>query len=142
MAGGAFLAQMIATEAGLEFSWADRSDGPPVQYRIPAALRMTLPGRRVAVVDDVINAGSAVRATLAEMRAYGATPVAVGALLLLGSPVWWEPERIPLERIAELPSGLWTPADCPLCAAGTPIQDFVGRPVNGGDTSRTRRRHY
>lgn len=124
MAGGAFLALMIATESGMEFSWADRSPGPPVQYRIPAALRMTLQGRRVAVVDDVINAGSAVRATLAELRACGAIPVAIGALLVLASPASREVERVPLERIAELPSGLWQPGDCPFCAAGTPLQDF------------------
>jgi len=118
---------MIATEAGMEFSWADRSAGPPVQYRIPASLRMALSGRRVAVVDDVINAGSAVRATLAELRACGATPVAIGALLVPASPASEELERVPLENIAELPSGLWTPAECPLCAAGNQIQDFVDR---------------
>ena len=41
-------------------------------------------GRRVAVVDDVIIAGSAVRGVLVELGACGATPVAIGALAVLG----------------------------------------------------------
>jgi len=56
-----------------------------VTYRLPGGLRERVRGKTIAVVDDVINAGSAVRGTLAELRACGATPMAVGALLVLGS---------------------------------------------------------
>jgi hypothetical protein len=30
-------------------------------------------------------------------------------------------EGVPLERLAALPNTLWEPADCPLCATGTPL---------------------
>jgi hypothetical protein len=30
---------------------------------------------------------------------------------------------IPLESIATLPWGLWTPAECPLCVSGVPFED-------------------
>src|SRR5438067_11894598 len=64
---GAFLAQMVAQHLDVEFYYAEQylrspSDGLyPVGYRIPEALRSAARGKRVAVVDDVLNAGSAVR---------------------------------------------------------------------------------
>jgi orotate phosphoribosyltransferase len=78
----------------------------------------------VAVVDDAVNAGSAVRATVADLRACGARPVAVGALLALGDTgVSFD---LPFEGLARLRSRLWVPADCPLCAAGVPVEDVSG----------------
>jgi orotate phosphoribosyltransferase len=96
-----------------------------VGYRLPRALRAGLGGKRVAVVDDAISAGSAVLGTLADLRACGAHPVAIGALLVLGSlaPGMAATAGIPLESIATLPWGLWTPAECPLCASGVPFED-------------------
>jgi hypothetical protein len=39
-----------------------------VKYRIPPALRSQVRGKRVAIVNDVINAGSAVRGTFLDLR--------------------------------------------------------------------------
>src|SRR5689334_8596827 len=89
--GGAFVAQAIAARLDVEASWTERAASAPgeelyaARYRVPDALRERLRGRTVAIVDDVINAGSATRATLADLRTCGARPVAVGALLVLGS---------------------------------------------------------
>jgi orotate phosphoribosyltransferase len=126
---GAFVAQMVAEELGTEFAYAEQvlepADGGlyPVRYRIPAALRSTLQGKSVAIVNDVINAGSAVRGTFADLQTCGARPVAVGALMVLGA---WTYEfvaehRLGMETLATLPNEVWTPNDCPLCAAGTPL---------------------
>jgi orotate phosphoribosyltransferase len=113
MTGGALLAQMVAAELGAELSWSELPG-----YAIPAALRGRLGGRRVAVVDDAINAGSATSATVAALRACGADVVAVGTLMLLGGG--YDP-GVPLEHLETVASGLW-PADvCPLCAGGVPI---------------------
>jgi orotate phosphoribosyltransferase len=130
MVGGAFLAQMLAEDLGAEFCFAEQvaresKDVPyPVTYRIPAGLRATVRGKRVAIVDDVINAGSAVRGALAELRVCGAEPVAIGALLTLGSAPakLAERERLALESLAAMKSDLWEPAACPLCAAGVPLE--------------------
>jgi orotate phosphoribosyltransferase len=70
MVEGAFVALLIASELGIDFAYAERRLDPdrdglfPVDYRIPGALRDVVRGRRVAIVNDVINAGSSVRATL------------------------------------------------------------------------------
>jgi orotate phosphoribosyltransferase len=117
--GGAFLAQTIATRQDVAFTWSERTDAG---YRIPEALHGELACRSVAIVDDVVNAASATRATLEVLRACGARTVAVGALVTLGTAAeaLAEREGLALERLAALPNTLWDPSDCPLCAAGEP----------------------
>jgi orotate phosphoribosyltransferase len=122
LTGGAFVAQMVAEELGAEFYPAERA----ATYRLPSALRHRAHGKAVAVVDDVINAGSAVRGTVADLLACGARPVVVGALLTLGGGAAMAAELgVPLERVAHMDSGLWRPADCPLCAARVPLEALV-----------------
>ncbi len=88
---GAFVALMVASELDVEFSYAERSNGLPsdalfpVAYRVPNVLREQLRGKRMAIVNDVINAGSAVRGTFSDLKACGAQPVAIGTLVVLGS---------------------------------------------------------
>jgi orotate phosphoribosyltransferase len=131
LVGGGLIAQIIAAELGVEFYYTERfapatQDGLYlVEYWLPASLRRQIHSKEVVIVDDVINAGSAVRATLTEVRAYGARVVAVGALLVLGStaPSFFTGQNLPIERIAALESNLWTPAECPLCAAHVVLED-------------------
>ncbi len=133
--GGAFMAQMIAVELDVECYYAERSAGPhsdtlySVEYRLPHALRGNVHGKNVAFVDDVINAGSAVRATATDLHDCGAKVVAISALLVLGDSGadFAADNDLPLERIAYLPSVLWAPSECPLCAVPTPLEDVTGR---------------
>jgi orotate phosphoribosyltransferase len=77
-------------------------------------------GKRVAIVDDVINAGSAVRGTYHALTEAGAKPAVVGALLVLGDaaqPFLKSSGMTPV-RLATFPNPLWEPATCPLCAQG------------------------
>ena len=125
--GGAFVAQAIATILDLEFSFAERVEtmGCGVHYRIPDRFRAALGGKRVAIVDDAINAGSAVCGTLTGLQLCGANPVVIGALFVLGSAaVRLSAEHdIPVESMAQLPGSLWTPSKCPLCAAHVPLKN-------------------
>jgi orotate phosphoribosyltransferase len=74
LTGGAFVAQWVAEDLGVEFVYADRlpprgDDGMfAVEYRIPRSLECIVRGKRVAIVNDVINAGSAVRGALIDLR--------------------------------------------------------------------------
>ncbi len=127
--GGAFVAQMIATQLGLDFCWAERARTEriglfAVDYRIPAAIRGSIAGRRVAIVDDAISAGSAVRGTLADLDAIGARTVVLGALLVLGTAAdeLAAGRGIPLERVVDVPFRTWLPAECPLCASSVPLE--------------------
>src|SRR5579872_6461724 len=111
LVGGALLAQMIAVELGVEFAYTEPRPSPshdalyPVVYHLPATVAPLIKGKRVAIVDDVINAGSAVRGTYRALTEAGAKPAAVGALLVLGDAVqpFLKSSGMTLERLATLP---------------------------------------
>jgi orotate phosphoribosyltransferase len=128
---GALLAQMVSEELDVEFCFAEQFIRPatndlyPVGYRIPAALRDHIRGKRTAVVDDVINAGSAVRGAVEDLEACGAQLVAIGSLLVLGlhASAFAASKRVPLETLLHLKKNdLWEPSSCPLCASGVPLE--------------------
>jgi orotate phosphoribosyltransferase len=127
--GGALVVQNVAVELGLEFFYTERvisqnSDALySTTYHLPYHLRKTVEGKNIAIVDDVINAGSAVRGTLAELQSFGARPIVIGALLVLGDTgqKYFLERNFPLRSISYLPNELWTPEDCPLCASQIPL---------------------
>jgi orotate phosphoribosyltransferase len=84
LTGGAFIAGMVAAEADTRFCLAERTTAPRADAlysaRYQVVDRSSLAGTRVAIIDDVINAGSAVGSTAASLQALGARPVALGAL--------------------------------------------------------------
>jgi orotate phosphoribosyltransferase len=125
LTGGAFIAQPLAAEIGAGFIFAERfvSQTGAVQYRIPKALRNVVYGKRVLLVDDVINAGSAVLATLRDLLDCGAELAGVAALLTLGKAAAQIAERygVPLFALATLERGMWTADECPLCRSGVPL---------------------
>ena len=99
-----------------------------VTYPLRPSLAALVRGQRVAIVDDVVSAGSASRGTFASLVAAGAKPVVVGALLLVGQAArrHFEPLGVAVEAVSETEGTLWSPAECPLCAAGVPIVDHSG----------------
>jgi len=128
--GGAFLAELMALELGLEFAFTERivsqrSGLFPVDYRVPPALRAALRGKRVAIVDDAISMASAVRATVADLEACEASPVVIGALLAMGrgGPEFAAARGLPFEQLSDLSMRVWLPTGCPLCASGLPVAD-------------------
>ncbi len=129
--GGALVAQIIATALDIEFYYTERFVRPndeglyPVEYRLPKSLGRAIKGKNVAIVDDVISAGSAVRGTLTDLRAWGVGSVVIGAVLVLGSsaPTFFADQNIAVESIVQRPSNLWPPPDCPLCRSRIPLED-------------------
>jgi orotate phosphoribosyltransferase len=125
LTGGAFVAQLLATQVGAGFTFSERfgpgTEGP--RYRIPEPLRQSVSGRRVLIVDDVVNAGSAVSSILRDLRGCGAELAGFAALLTLGdaaSDIAMH-HRVPLFTLASLDGRLWSPAACPLCRSGMPL---------------------
>jgi orotate phosphoribosyltransferase len=129
--GGAFLAQAVATVLGVGFYFTEPDPAPAgpglfrAKYRLPDELRRRAGGERVAVVDDVISAGSSVRATADALSAAGASTVAVGALLLLGgaAEAHFTEQGVPVEAVGRSSFSLWKPDECPLCRAGVALED-------------------
>jgi orotate phosphoribosyltransferase len=131
--GGARLAQLIAESLEVDFCFAERVTADSaeglyaVRYRLPPLRAASVEGRRVALVDDVVSAGSAVKATCDALRAAGSSIVAAGALLVLGQmgQSLLASEGIPVEAVFRREFSLWSPSDCRLCAAGQPLESPV-----------------
>lgn len=128
LVGGAIVAEFVAARLEVDCYYAQRSGlvGSPsgVTYRIPASRHEELAGRRVAVVDDVVNAGSAVAKTRDSLAEIGARPVVVGALLALGSRAEEQTKQwgADFTALATVPSNLWDPDECPLCRDGVVLE--------------------
>lgn len=127
LTGGALVAQSVAAELGAGFVFAERSvsSGRAVRYRVPDTLRDRVHGRRVLLVDDAVNAGSALLATLADLLECGARPAGFAALLTLGGAAARAAAEhgVPLFALASVERGMWAARDCPLCATGVPLVD-------------------
>lgn len=131
--GGAFLAQLVARVLGIQFCFTERVTPPAtdglyqVQYRLPPAFATRLRGQRIAMVDDVMSAGSALRGTYTELQAHGALPIGAGALLVLGSTgiEFFTEHNVPVEAAVRDRYDLWLPEHCPLCDAGVPFDETV-----------------
>jgi orotate phosphoribosyltransferase len=128
--GGARLAEAIAAELGITFFFTERVETLdatglfPIKYELPAAARSKIAGLAVAIVDDAISAGSAVRGTLASLVNHGARPIALGALFVFGDKAarFAMEKELPLESIAQVQFNIWPPTACPLCRARQPVE--------------------
>jgi orotate phosphoribosyltransferase len=141
---GAFVGLLVASQLNLQFCYSERfaretKDGLfPAGYRLRGALRSRVQGKRVAIVNDVINAGSAVRGTFEDLEQCGAIVVAIGAVLVLGTAAdeFAASKNVALESVAAAPNNLWSAATCPMCASGVPLQDVEGFLVAFGGGSK------
>lgn len=122
---GAFVALMAARRLHVPFIYAERFASPSeamygVRYKLPQTLREFVRAKRVAIVNDVTSAGSAVRGTYTDLLECGATPVVIGTLAILGDATlhFAAAHHIPLETLGSFPNEIWRPDECPLCARG------------------------
>jgi orotate phosphoribosyltransferase len=133
MTAGAKLAKLISAELGIEYFFTERFERPettgffPVSYLVPPALRESVRGKSVAIVDDAISAGSAVRGTYTDLLACHARPVALGALFVFGDAAdrFAQEEGLALEGIGHLTFGIWNPVNCPLCKRGLAVEKVL-----------------
>jgi orotate phosphoribosyltransferase len=126
--GGSMLAELVAEARGIDHFPVERAvtESGEVRYGVPPSHRHEVAGKRIFLVDDAINAGSAMRASVADLRAHDAEPTGLGALLVLGAaaPILAREEGIPLVRLAELGRRMWPPEECPLCRDGGAPREF------------------
>jgi orotate phosphoribosyltransferase len=129
--GGAFLAQLVAQALDVEFCFTERALPPNAagmyraSYHLRPAFISRVRGQRLAMVDDVISAGSALRGTYTELQNHGAAPVVAGALMVLGNTGadFFRGRQIAVEAVFREEYSLWLPNECPMCAAGTLLEN-------------------
>jgi orotate phosphoribosyltransferase len=129
-AGGALLAEHVARRLDAAFLFTsrvaeERHGMYTARYVLPAALLSPVDGIRIAIVDDVMSAGSALRGTFHELRGHGADIVAAGALMVLGDAgaSFFRALHVPLEAVCTKSFDIWAPDACPLCKQGMPLED-------------------
>jgi orotate phosphoribosyltransferase len=130
--GGAFLAQLVAHKLDVEFCFTERVMPRDItgfyqaSYLLPPAFSVrVLRNRRIAIVDDVMSAGSALRGTYNELLTRDASPVVAGALMVLGNigSSFFADRDVPVEAVVSENYLLWLPTECPLCVAGMPLEN-------------------
>jgi orotate phosphoribosyltransferase len=113
--GGVILAFEVARQLGALAAYAERTAEGASGREIRRGTTFE-PGQRVLVVDDILTTGGSVRETLAALAAHSVEVVAVAVLVDRSSAgVDFE---VPLHALARMEISTWTPAECPLCAAG------------------------
>ena len=119
--GGAVLAYAVADRLGVAFLAGYRAPGV-ASYHLPA-VHGGIGGWRVGVVDDAVNAGTAIAACLEELRSQRAVPVAAAAVIALGEASTMVPARlgVPFYAAGTMASRAWPAPECPLCADGVPV---------------------
>lgn len=113
--GGIVLGYEVARALGVKGIFVEKEDGKP-SLRRGFALA---PGQRAAIVEDVITTGGSVREVLDVVRATGAQPVAVGAIVQRGAADF----GLPLHALLQVPIASFEASECPQCAAGEAIAD-------------------
>ena len=134
--GGLIVAQWTAFELCLPAVFAEHTTPRSSQLRGEFAFHRgydrLVAGKRVLVVDDVVNTGLSIRQTVAALQAAGGTVVAAAAMVDRGNVDARDlgvPEYVYLLEY-DIPD--WSAAECPLCKSGVPVntryahgQDFL-----------------
>lgn len=118
MIGGAHLAQRIAAQLGAFFAYTDRDENDAtMRYRLPPRISSAVAGQTILLVDDAINAGSAVIATMRELESHGGQLVGLGCLISLNEKAQSlaDEHRLPFVSLLQLKQSLWRPDECPDC---------------------------
>jgi orotate phosphoribosyltransferase len=134
--GGLIIAEWTAHELGVLSTFTEHDQPRPGELRGRFILRRgydhLVSGRRVLVVDDIVNTGQSARQTAEAVRQAGGEVVAVGALVTRGNVGAAGLGVADFVYLLEYLIPAWPAADCPLCRAGVPVntryahgQDFL-----------------
>ncbi len=123
--GGIILSQWTAHHLGALAVYAEKLPAGGMALR--RGYDRLVAGRRVLVVEDVLNTGGSVRETVAAVRAAGGEVVAVATLCNRGGVTATELDVPALVALLELSLDSWEAADCPLCRDGVPVNTDVGK---------------
>jgi orotate phosphoribosyltransferase len=126
--GGIVVSQWTAHALGALAVFADHDDaatgvGGPIRgaFVLRRGYDQVVAGRRVVVVDDVINTGLSIRQTVRAVRDAGGQVVGAGALVSRGNATAADLGVDDARWLLEVKIPSWPAAECTLCRDGVPI---------------------
>lgn len=112
--GAVVWAHEVARAVGVNALFTERVDGT-MELRRGFVLD---PGTRVLVVEDVLTTGGSAREVIELVKAHGAEPVGVAAIVNRSNQANpFEDLGLPLAVLAEVQVDSWEAEGCPLCAS-------------------------
>lgn len=131
--GGIILSQWVAyhlTElTGREvlgvYAEKSQSDG---SFVIRRGYDKLVTGKKVLVVEDVLNTGGSAKEVVEAVRAIGGDVIGLGVLCNRGSVKPEDVANVPtIVALVSVTMEAWDEADCPLCKQRVPINTSVGK---------------
>jgi len=113
--GGIILAFETARQLGVRSIFAEKEAGLRVFRR---DFRIS-PGEHILVVDDILTTGGSVRETVSAVEKWGGIPIGIGVLVDRSEKDM--DFGAPLFSCLRAPTTVYSPQDCPLCAARLPL---------------------
>lgn len=105
-------------------AWADKDGDDFVFER--AGFVDQLAGKRVLVVEDLLNTGDTVKKVIAQVRKHGGEVIGVSVICNRGDETAESLDVPRLEELASVDFVAYEPADCPLCPDNVPIVEDIG----------------
>ena len=84
-------------------------------------------GKRVLVVEDVLNTGGSIKDTIAAVRRAGGDVVLAAALVNRGGVTAAGVDAPALVALLDVALEAWDADTCPLCREGVPVNTDVGK---------------
>ena len=123
--GGIILAQWTGHHLGLPAVYAEKTaDGGMALRRGYDEL---VAGKRVLVVEDILNTGGSIRETIAAVRTAGGDVVVAAALVNRGAVTAAQVGAPALVALLDVALDAWDASACPLCRDGVPVNTEVGK---------------
>ncbi len=101
--------------------------GPDGNFIFTRGYDKLVTGRRVLVVEDILNTGGSVRKVVDLVRQTGGYVVGIGALCNRGGVTIHDVGDSKLISLVDISMDAWDANNCPLCAKGLPINTTVGK---------------
>lgn len=131
--GGVILAQWVAwhlsqrrTAGEVLAVYAEEEDGTK-QRVFRRGYDQQIVGKRIVVVEDIVNTGGSVQQVIAAVRALGGMVVGVSILCNRGGITGADLGDVALHALTDITLDSWAADECPLCQAGVPINTAAGK---------------
>ncbi len=128
--GGALVAQWVAycLSNPLRAVHAIYADKEGSNFVLKRGYDAIVPGKKVLIVEDILNTGGSVKQVVELARAHGGDVIGVGAICNRGNVRLADIGKPPvLYSVVSVNMTVHDSSQCPLCAAGIPINTRIGK---------------